>query len=591
MSDLKKLQEVKTLREFSVLIGCDEPAFFGLLNYLLYKIPYNSKYVEFFIPKKNGGKRKICAPIRPLKIIQKRLAVLLYNCFIEIESQGSIKGVLAHGFRKDYSIITNAGKHKNRRYVFNVDLKDFFQTINFGRVRGYFIKNNYFKLSPDIATIIAQIACHNNGLPQGSPCSPIISLLIGHLLDVRMVSLAKKNNCTYSRYVDDLTFSTNKKDFPESMAYKSFDADDVWVCGKTLKNEIERAGFEINENKISFQYQSGRQIATGLVVNKKVNIRKEYYRQARSMCRSLFSVNYFYVWIAIDFDKIYIIDKALLRQQGQLLFWKKFVYAISKEKVKIRGQMSQLEGMLNFIFYVKSQCTESYDEKGCDPKGIKKLYINYLFYKYFFALEKPLIVCEGKTDVIYLRCALRRLSDRYGSLVNRKNNIFTYQINFLHSSKNIKELLGLLTGTGDMAKFVHNYNRYVSVFKGEGKKYPVIILLDDDKGARQFKKNNFIAYPFKSCGDNLYIAPIPSKNGEKGTEIEDFFDINVLETKVDGKTFNRNNKEGDHLSHYGKTIFAEKVIKENEKTIDFSGFEVILSQFVAVINDYANKIK
>ena len=102
-----------------------------------------------------------------------------------------------------------------RRWVFNLDLEDFFPSINFGRVRGFLLKNRDFRAeSEHRATVISQIACHENSLPQGSPCSPVISNLVAHLLDMRLVRLASSVGCTYSRYADDLTFSTNKKIFP-----------------------------------------------------------------------------------------------------------------------------------------------------------------------------------------------------------------------------------------------------------------------------------------------------------------------------------------------------------------------------------------
>ena len=131
----------------------------------------------------------------------------------------------------------------------NVDIQDFFPSINFGRVRGFFIKNSHFSLDTNVATVIAQIACHNNELPQGSPCSPIISNLIGHLLDIRMANLAKRAKCTYSRYADDLTFSTNKKDFPDSIAIMK--DDNNWVAGSRLIKEIEKVGFSLNTKKTS----------------------------------------------------------------------------------------------------------------------------------------------------------------------------------------------------------------------------------------------------------------------------------------------------------------------------------------------------
>ncbi|MFX7853813.1 reverse transcriptase domain-containing protein, partial [Acinetobacter baumannii] len=91
-------------------------------------------------------------------------------------------------------------------------------TINFGRVRGFFLKDKNFALHEKVATVIAQIACHDNKLPQGSPCSPVISNLIGHMMDIMLVRLASATGCSYSRYADDLTFSSNKGKFSSRVA-------------------------------------------------------------------------------------------------------------------------------------------------------------------------------------------------------------------------------------------------------------------------------------------------------------------------------------------------------------------------------------
>ena len=153
--------------------------------------------------------------------MQRRLSDVLQDCVDEINIDNKRKNRTAHGFKRKRSIITNARQHRRRRWVFNLDLEDFFPSINFGRVRGFLLKNRDFELHAAVATVIAQIACYENSLPQGSPCSPVISNLIGHLLDMRLVRLASESGCTYSRYADDLTFSTNKKDFPEDIAVPS----------------------------------------------------------------------------------------------------------------------------------------------------------------------------------------------------------------------------------------------------------------------------------------------------------------------------------------------------------------------------------
>jgi RNA-directed DNA polymerase len=104
--------------------------------------------------------------------VQEKLSVLLQDCLDEVNDAKQREDLIAHGFRRKRSIITNARQHRNRRYVFNIDLENFFPSINFGRVRGYFIRDKSFELDKDVATVIAQIACHENALPQGSPCSP-----------------------------------------------------------------------------------------------------------------------------------------------------------------------------------------------------------------------------------------------------------------------------------------------------------------------------------------------------------------------------------------------------------------------------------
>ena len=320
MSHLEKLKNTTTLNDLAELLGFKPQA----LSYILYKIPNNEKYTEFEISKKNGDTREIKAPIERLKLLQKRLADLLNECYEEIYNKNK-KRSLSHGFRKNHSIFTNAKNHKNKRYVFNIDLKDFFPSINFGRVRGFFIKNHHFNLHTDIATLIAQIACYDNELPQGSPCSPIISNFIGNLLDTRIVNLAKSAKCTYSRYADDLTFSTNKKDFPSKIAVMQ--ETNNWIIGNSLKKEIEKVGFRVNDKKTSMQYRTARQVTTGLVVNNKVNIKKEYYKKARSMCHELFKTDQFYI------------NK---NTQG----------TVELENNNF-GTLNQLEGILNFIYQIK----------------------------------------------------------------------------------------------------------------------------------------------------------------------------------------------------------------------------------------------
>lgn len=241
------------------------------LSFILYKKDSASKYTQFDIPKRYGGTRRIYAPLPELKLIQRRLSEILQDCVEEINKANGLDDRISHGFTRKRSIITNAKEHRHRKYVFNVDLRDFFGSINFGRVRGFFIKNKNFSLHADVATVLAQIACHENSLPQGSPCSPVISNLIGHVLDIHLVRLASHNGCTYSRYADDLTFSSSKPEFPASIAERIAGDEHNWSPGKELARLVKKSGFEMNPLKTRMQYRDSRQEVTGLVVNKNLN--------------------------------------------------------------------------------------------------------------------------------------------------------------------------------------------------------------------------------------------------------------------------------------------------------------------------------
>ncbi len=201
------------------------------------------------------------------------------------------KASLTASKRHPHTIMTNGRAHVTRRHVFNVDLQDFFGSINFGRVRGFFIKDQNFLLHEDVATVIAQIACYENKLPQGSPCSPVISNLIAHSLDILLAAHAAHKGVIYTRYADDLTFSTNKENFPETIAKKIDDHN--WEPGSSLTRIVVRSGFDFNEKKTRMQYRDSRQEVTGLTVNRKVNVPATYRHKLRSMVRSLFRTGEF----------------------------------------------------------------------------------------------------------------------------------------------------------------------------------------------------------------------------------------------------------------------------------------------------------
>ncbi|WP_242303262.1 reverse transcriptase domain-containing protein [Bacillus cereus group sp. BfR-BA-01495] len=230
-----------------------------------------SNYGTFTIKKKSGDDRKIHAPSKNLLIIQKKLTSILNLVYKNHEN--------SHGFIKDRSIITNANKHIRKQYVLNFDLEDFFNNINFGRVRAMFIY--YFKFNEDVATILANICCHYDGfLPQGAPTSPIISNILANKLDKDLTRLAKRHRCDYTRYAADISISTNKDKFPKAIAHTK---DRKTYLSSEIINIVKNNGFFINDKKSRLHSKSENLSVTGLTVNEGLNVKRSYIRRVRSI--------------------------------------------------------------------------------------------------------------------------------------------------------------------------------------------------------------------------------------------------------------------------------------------------------------------
>jgi RNA-directed DNA polymerase len=245
------------------------------LIYLLYR-KKNDNYTVFNLTKRSGGVRKINAPVSSLKIVQQKLCHILSIVYQPKQS--------VHGFVSDRSIITNANPHLKKNNILNIDLLDFFPSINFGRVRGMFL-NMPYNIPPKAATVLAQIICFENELPQGAPTSPIVSNMICAKLDSQFQRLAKEFSCTYTRYADDITFSTTLKIFPEELA--KMEEEGNVIIGERIKNIISNNGFQINESKIRLKCKNKSRLnVTGIIVNQFPNLQRKYIRQVKAMLHS-----------------------------------------------------------------------------------------------------------------------------------------------------------------------------------------------------------------------------------------------------------------------------------------------------------------
>ncbi|MDW6016973.1 retron Ec67 family RNA-directed DNA polymerase/endonuclease [Vibrio plantisponsor] len=578
MNSITQLKNCNTRVDLALLLKV-KPA---VLTFTLYKKGPQNNYTSFNIPKKNGGVRTINAPIGKLKTLQTNLSKLLLDCIDDINKERGFNSGLAHGFVRERSIITNAIMHKNSKNVLNIDLDNFFGSFNFGRVRGFFQKNRNFLLNDEVATTIAQIACCNNELPQGSPCSPVITNLITHSLDIQLLKLANKYSCTYSRYADDITFSTRKSKFPPEIMVEN---NGVYNPSKRLKHEIKRADFKINDKKTRIQYRDSRQDVTGLIVNKKIGVKKEYRRTTKSMCNSLFHTG--------SYTKI-VNDK------------------------HVAGTINELEGRLNFIDSIDLYNRINYPEKlsihythrnyGYKTRalltGREKTFSKFLFYKWFFAPSKPTILCEGKTDNIYLKSAIFQLAAHYPKLV--KATPFEHLVNYFSYNKRSRFLLELSGGTSYLAGFISSYSDHYSLYSAPKSGQPIIIILDNDSGLNDIisalaKIDTCTVYPIdKATGNikediktadfihvvhNLYIVLTPL-NGKNDSMIENLFNPALWSTPIQGRTFDPTEKRTPKNSFYGKNTFATEVIKRQKATIDFSGFHPLFERMTLAITHY-----
>lgn len=607
MQRLQALKKATTKPDLARLLGVKP----SVLTYCLYIVQTENQYSQFKIPKKNGGMRIINAPSGVLKTIQSSLSDLLLDCLDEINhekfpnselaketaknskflkikcSNAKIKQPsLSHGFERKRSIITNAMMHLGKKHVFNIDLEDFFGSFNFGRVRGFFIKNKYFDLNPGVATVIAKIACYNNELPQGSPCSPVITNLIVHSLDIRLAKLASSNSSVYTRYADDITFSSRKKELPRAIAREK---DGKFMASNKLRSEIRRSGFKINGNKTRNQYRDSRQDVTGLIVNKKPNTKKEYWRTVRAQCDRLFKTGAFEELVNGE-----TIVGNINRLEGKLNFI---------DQVDHYNRLRQVPP-LNPKYQPKKEAIKNSQAKlrRYLHSGREDTFSKFLFYRLFYANELPTILTEGKTDNVYLKSAVHMLVNYFPDLASEKTATSDYKLlmRFVDYTERTRYLLELYGGADYLKDFIIGYRQRFKYYKAPKPEHPVIIIVDNDDGPKNLinyvnkidgvnvfptSEKNIRSSEFVYIFYNLYLVLTPQGKGKSRTDMEYFFTDADRLRKYKGKCFNTVSKR-DPVSDLSKEAFSKYVVHANKKDIDFSGFKGILGRIVKVLYHY-----
>ena len=372
--------------------------------------------------------------------------------------------------------------------------------------------------------------------------------------------------------------------FPKSIAECAKDHEHDWIPGNEIVKIISRSGFKINPAKTRMQYRDSRQEVTGLVVNRKVNVRNEYRRMARLMTHRL-------------------------TKKGEFEFTRKVIDASGKETIiKFPGKTAQLHGMLGFIDQIDldnmRRAEVHLDDFGKIEEHRKieskeSVYRQFLLFNQFYAATKPVVLGEGSTDGIYLVHAIRSLvadlptlaTKQQGDKIDIKIRLYRYFKRrkkkhpnaYSNDISSTGRILGLTGGSGELVKFVKLYREHLGTVTAPGAFEPIILLIDNDDGAK-----GLLAYinklpnvstqnhsGFIHVFHNLYVVQTPIVPNKPKSNIEDLFSDEIKATLVGGKPFNPKKSHGDHDS-YGKVVFAHKVVQPKAGTIDFSNFKPLL---------------
>ncbi len=289
---LLKLQIAHSVKDVAIALNLDPEKFF----YVVQNSDEDTYYKKFQVPKKKGGFRLISQPVRGLALSQDRLAELLVHKY---QPKNYVKGYV-----KGQSFLTNAQTHEKQKWVLNFDVENFFPSIGFGRIRGLFL-SKLFGFNHRVATVLARITTHRNELPQGASTSPVLANIIAHNLDKKLFDLALRNKLKYSRYADDITFSSSSRKIPPEIvrSWEPNFGDRLIELGRPILDAFSASGFKINPDKTRIQFPYERQEVTGLVVNRSANVRRQDISRLRM---KLFSARKFgaaeaaKIWVGKD---------------------------------------------------------------------------------------------------------------------------------------------------------------------------------------------------------------------------------------------------------------------------------------------------
>jgi RNA-directed DNA polymerase len=560
LAELKKCNDIYDISDLLEI-----PA--KILTFLLYTLHPSVKYASVCISKKNGAERHLLVPEPRLMDLQRKLSNVLYDCQDELHAKHG--RTRSYGFERGRDIYDNALCHHNKRWVFNIDITDFFASINYGRVISYFKKNKDFALNPKIATYVAQIVSFNNQLPQGAPTSPVVSNLICGSLDYRLAKFASKSRCDYSRYADDITFSTNLREFPTNLAVAD-SSDQGWLPSNELISRISSSGFAINPAKTRMGFRDSRQMVTGLVVNHRPSVPREYYKNTRAAVHSIIRAKPFHI------------DR----------FCDPFRLNCEDQEVSV-DDFSCIEGRISHCFGISDRNDKRREkDKFFQPSAVGRTYADLLFYKYFVRGTRPIILTEGPSDVLYLKAALKSVAAPIPNMADiDADGDRLILLDFFKFAPRPSRILGLSGGSGNLGLFIERYHKFLRRLSKSVPRRPFIIVLDNDdglKGAKEKIQSCFgldISQPknddFFQFTDKGYIVKTPHLPHRTRTCIEDFLDPKALAVPLGGKSFSPDPNYDSSL-HFGKMILSHHIY-EQRSAYSFAPLQPLLNRIRAAI--------
>lgn len=514
------------------------------LSYSFYVLPKEMQYTKFSIPKRGGGERHICAPVSSIKLYQRKLATILSSYY---QTKPTV-----HGYALNKSIKTNAKIHCRRRWIVNIDLKDFFPSMHFGRVRGVFCSNP-FEFNDQVATILAQICCFEGALPQGAPTSPIISNFICRRLDNELLAFAKRNKLSYSRYADDITFSTNLADIPTGLG--TIGEDGKLILSKDIKDIIESNQFVINEAKVRFAGRNNRQEVTGLIVNEKINVKRTYIRRIRAMLHA---------W-----------EKYGIAEASREYFER----YTSNSKMPDYPDVAFKRILVGRIAFVRQI-------KGIDDKVYRNLFGKIKALDPTLKLTLPthitspdscqaVVLCEGKTDGLHLQTALRYFVSR-GEFVGLNVHFYYYPNEANLSNSQLFKLC-------ESSSLYQQPKRTICLFDCDDSRF-----VDKCQDAGKLYKN---------WGNNIYSCLLPKPTHRNFNEIciEHFYTDEVLcrESNKHRRIYLSNEFDATTGKHRVENLLIRKrtdAMSPYPKIIDSGVFKPNGDNVALSKNDFANLI-